>query len=144
MAFIEIILVTLNQSIGELKLGAIDMGGSMYIHAFGGFFGLAVVLAYKFKKATDNVRNGISYNSVTFAFIGTLFLWAYWPSFNSALASGNGRQRIIVNTFFSIASSALSTFLITPFWNNGKFTAENILNSTIAGGVVVGACADLI
>ena len=67
------------------------MGGSMYIHAFGAYFGLAVCLAYKFKDATNNNRNSSSYYSNIFAFIGTMFLFMYWPSFNSALASGTGR-----------------------------------------------------
>ena len=120
------------------------MGGSLYIHAFGAYFGLGLVLAYKFKKANDNPWNCVGYYSSVFAFIGTLFLFLFWPSFNSALASGNGRQRILVNTFFSITSSAFMTFIIVPFMNNGKFTIDNILNSVIAGGVILGASADLI
>lgn len=143
MTFFEVIFLTLNQVICEYKLGALDMGGSMYIHAFGAYFGLAVVMLNKLKKKENFKRNTSGYYSNIFAMIGTLFLFMYWPSFNSALASGTGRYRIIINTYFSICASVVAVFLVTPFWNHGKLTMENVLNSTIAGGVAAGASADL-
>lgn len=48
MTFLEVIFITLNQVICEYALRAIDMGGSMYIHVFGAFFGLGVITSYKF------------------------------------------------------------------------------------------------
>ena len=144
MTLIEIIFITLNQLICEYSLRAIDMGGSMYIHTFGAFFGLSLVMAYKFKGANVNINRVIGYYSATFSFIGTLFLFLFWPSFNSALALGSGRERIIINTYFSIIASTVGTFLITPFWENNKLSIDSILNATIAGGVAAGTCADLI
>lgn len=91
MGFLEVIFATLNQVICEYSFRAIDMGGSMYIHAFGAYFGLAVVTAYKFKHAENNKNNSSGYISNTFALLGTIFLFMYWPSFNSALAVGPGR-----------------------------------------------------
>lgn len=48
---------------------------------------------------------GASYTSDVFAMIGTLFLWIYWPSFNSVLADGTGQERAILNTYLSLAAA---------------------------------------
>ena len=40
-------------------------------------------------------KNSASYVSDTFAMIGTIFLWMYWPSFNGALADGNSQHRVL-------------------------------------------------
>lgn len=49
-------------------------------------------------------QEGASYNSDTFAMIGTLFLWIFWPSFNSALLDGIEQERAIINTYLSLAA----------------------------------------
>ena len=144
MAFIEIFFITLCSTLGETVFKAVDSGGSMYIHMFGAYFGLALVMACKYNKANDHFLHHSHYNSNLFAMIGTIFLYMYWPSFNSALTSGNGQQRIITNTVLSLTSSVMAVFLITPFFKKGKLWMDNVLNSTVAGGVIIGASADLI
>lgn len=37
----EIIFYSLNESIGVSAFGAVDIGGSMFVHTFGAYFGLA-------------------------------------------------------------------------------------------------------
>lgn len=45
---------------------------------------------------------------------GTLFLWMFWPSFNSAIADhGDGQHRAVINTYLALASSVLTTFAIS-------------------------------
>ena len=40
---------------------------------------------------------------------GTLFLWMFWPSFNSALTDhGDGQHRAAINTYLALASSVLT------------------------------------
>lgn len=41
LATLEIVFYGLNEAICAGKLGAVDMGGSMYVHTFGAYFGLA-------------------------------------------------------------------------------------------------------
>lgn len=41
MAFVETFFYSLNLFIGNMVLGAVDAGGSMFIHIFGAYFGLA-------------------------------------------------------------------------------------------------------
>ena len=38
----ELVFYAINESIGVIEYQAVDMGGSMYVHTFGAFFGLAV------------------------------------------------------------------------------------------------------
>lgn len=88
MAFIEVIFISSNEYIGTYEFGAIDFvsqfkrvnsntsqGGSMFIHTFGCYFGLALSwILFVRSKPTDpfhHPHNYTSYNSDTFAMIGT-------------------------------------------------------------------------
>jgi len=75
--------------------------------------------------------------------IGTVFLWMYWPSFNAVLALGLAQQRAAVNTLFSITASCLASVYISRLYI-GKIDMEVLLNSTLAGGVMMGTAADII
>lgn len=44
-----------------------------------------------------------TYTSDLFAMVGTIFLWIFWPSFNSALLDDITQQhRAILNTYLSL------------------------------------------
>ena len=73
-----------------------DIGGTVLIHEFGAYFGLAFsFFVLPRKTQLDGKENNSSvYNSDINAMIGTLFLWLFWPSFNSAPADpGIGMNR---------------------------------------------------
>lgn len=53
----------------------------------------------------ESESEGASYNSDTFAMVGTLFLWIFWPSFNSVLVDGADQERAILNTYLSLAAA---------------------------------------
>lgn len=145
---IEILFYSPNWTFGTYFLYAQDMGGSMYIHTFGAYFGLACSWVYSYKrseKLIDHKWNGSNYNSNLFAYIGTVFLWLFWPSFNAALGSGNQRHRIIINTILSLSASCLAVFFLNILISKErKFKMENLLNATLAGGVAIGASCDVI
>jgi len=94
----------------------------MVIHSFGAFEGLLLsfVLA-KIVKPTSKAET--SYTSNIFAFIGTLFLWMYWPSFNFGVLATTPftKTQIITSTIMSLTGSCLSTFLTSAFLKD-KFT----------------------
>lgn len=77
---------------------------------------------------------------------GTLFLWLCWPAFNAADFSQSDEEqlRALVNTYLSLTASTVATFcisvMVTP---QKKFDMVHIQNSTLAGGVAVGAVANL-
>lgn len=76
--------------------------------------------------------------------LGTLFLFVYWPSFNSAMASGDGQFLAILNTLLSIAASCFMAATVCLITLNGKLDMQVILNATLSGGVVIAATCDLI
>jgi ammonium transporter Rh len=76
--------------------------------------------------------------------IGTIFLWLFWPSFNSVAAVGEGQYRAVINTYFALAACAVVTFAVSAAVEKGKFNMVHIQNATLAGGVAVGTMADMI
>ncbi|KAG9352331.1 hypothetical protein JZ751_020744 [Albula glossodonta] len=122
-----------------------DAGGSMVIHTFGGYYGLAVSwVLYRPNLDQSKRLQGSVYHSDMFAMIGTLFLWMFWPSFNSAITDhGDGQHRAAINTYLALASTVLTTIAISSlFQKTGKLDMVHIQNSTLAGGVAVGTAAE--
>jgi ammonium transporter Rh len=146
LATLEIIFYALNEGICAGILQAVDMGGSMYVHTFGAYFGLAASFHFKNKLAQKSPaadENAGGYLSQTIAMVGTLFLFMFWPSFNGALASENQQQRVIINTTLAITASTLAAAAICRI-KFGMLEMEVILNATLAGGVAVGSASDLV
>lgn len=44
----------------------------------------------------------------------------------------------------SITCSAFATFLLSPVLHKGKFEMEEVLNATLAGGVIIGTSCDMV
>merc|ERR1719502_2413196 len=76
--------------------------------------------------------------------IGTLFLFVFWPSFVGGLATGNSRNRAILNTMLSLAGSTLSSFMCSQLFRDGKFNMVDIQNATLSGGVSIGAIGNMV
>uniref|UniRef100_A0A8C1MDX4 Ammonium transporter Rh type C-like 2 n=1 Tax=Cyprinus carpio TaxID=7962 RepID=A0A8C1MDX4_CYPCA len=126
-------------------LHAKDAGGSMVIHTFGAYYGLSISwVLYRPDLDKSKHLNGSVYHSDVFAMIGTLFLWMFWPSFNSAIADhGDGQHRAAINTYLALASTVLTTVAMSSlFEKTGKLDMVHIQNSTLAGGVAVGTAAE--
>ncbi|XP_054627495.1 ammonium transporter Rh type C [Dunckerocampus dactyliophorus] len=122
-----------------------DAGGSMVIHAFGGYYGLGISwVLYRPKLDQSKRLNGSVYHSDMFAMIGTLFLWMFWPSFNSAITDhGDGQHRTAINTYIALASSVLTAVAISSLsQKRGKLDMVHIQNATLAGGVAMGTAAE--
>ncbi|KAI4481849.1 hypothetical protein M0804_009370 [Polistes exclamans] len=124
---------------------AVDAGDSMYVHAFGAYFGLAVSFVFGRKdKPKEHHLEGPSYQSDIFAMIGTVFLWLFWPSFNSASLDGDSQQRAIINTLLSISGSCVIAFATSALISkDNKFNMVHVQNSTLAGGVAIGTAAGM-
>jgi len=146
VVFFEVIFYSIVQFIVFQIFQAVDMGGSMVIHAFGAYFGLALAFFIsKLPHASAHKENTATYSGDTFAMIGTIFLWLFWPSFNGALALGVMQHRVIVNTLLSLCSCCVIAFAWSAMLRpHHKFSMVDIQNATLAGGVGVGSSADLI
>ncbi|KAJ8720380.1 hypothetical protein PYW07_012423 [Mythimna separata] len=175
LAVIEAAVGSVNMFISQAMYEITDIGGSILIHTYGAYFGLGVSAALRIKKPAEEEKiqmrpreihshtsaghvisvhatraqtrlDGPSYASDVSAMLGSLFLWVFWPLFNSGLAvTEMERQRAFVNTYLSLASCTVVTFVLSAAVSHkpGKFDMVHIQNSTLAGGVAVGAVANL-
>ena len=72
IAFFEIIFYAGNFAINSYVFKAADVGGSMLIHTFGAYFGLAASIMVNIRKPKEHARNSSVYHSDLFAMIGKL------------------------------------------------------------------------
>ncbi|XP_067840575.1 ammonium transporter Rh type A-like [Heptranchias perlo] len=146
MTLLEITIFAVNEHLVTGILRVKDVGASMTIHAFGAYFGLAVSrVLYRPGLKGGHENEGSVYHSDLFAMIGTLFLWMFWPSFNSAIVeSPNGQYRAIINTYYSLAACVLTAYAFSSLVDKkGKLDMVHIQNATLAGGVAAGTSADM-
>nr|QZL14035.1 Rhesus protein type B [Atractosteus tropicus] len=146
MAVFEVTLFAVNEFILLSLMGARDAGGSMTIHTFGAYFGLMVTrILYRPQLEKSKHKNGSVYHSDLFAMIGTIYLWMFWPSFNSAItAHGDDQHRTVMNTYYSLASCTLATYAMSALvCGEGKLDMVHIQNAALAGGVAVGTAGEM-
>lgn len=143
IAFFEVICFTINEQFLKV-LAVADIGGTMTIHAFGAYFGFACSVVLRKKEASTNPDNASGYHSDLFAMIGTVFLFLFWPSFNGATGIGAQQERAVVNTLLSLTGSVFMAFVASHILRKEqRFNMVDIQNATLAGGVVMGACCDM-
>ncbi|XP_055995118.1 ammonium transporter Rh type B [Sorex fumeus] len=146
MTLLEVVLFGVNEFVLLSLLGVRDAGGSMTIHTFGAYFGLVLSrVLYRPQLEKSKHRQGSVYHSDLFAMIGTIFLWIFWPSFNSApTALGDGQHRTALNTYYSLTASTLSTFALSALVGaDGRLDMVHVQNAALAGGVVVGTSSEM-
>ncbi|KAJ3586101.1 hypothetical protein NHX12_012502 [Muraenolepis orangiensis] len=123
-----------------------DAGGSILIHLFACYFGLGVTFVlYRPRLNEGHAKEASGYRSDMLSAVGTLILWVFWPSFNSVLSlRGDDQHRAVLHTFLGLSASTLTAFALSAALNKGgKLTMADVQNVTLAGGVTVGATADM-
>jgi ammonium transporter Rh len=129
------------------KMHVNDLGGSIIVHTFGAYFGLALSRALH-RPHWDHQREheGSIYHSDLFAMVGSVFLWVFWPSFNAVMADPeDARQRAIMNTYLALVACTITTFLVSQLVTKRRtFDMVHIANSTLAGGVAIGTTANVV
>jgi ammonium transporter Rh len=126
-------------------LGVEDVGGSMTIHMFGAYFGLAVSYVLGPPKQSSKGNSHPSAVSDLLTMIGTTLLWVYWPSFVGATETGvpMNENVCVMHTILALLGSTGAAFYMSQKLCKGKFDPVHIANSTLAGGVAVGSSARL-
>lgn len=146
MALLEVPFFAITEWAVLKYLKITDAGGSILIHLFACYFGLGVTFVL-YRPALNNghPKEVTSYQSDILSVLGTLFLWVFWPSFNSALTfKGDDQHRAILHTFIGLSASTLTAFALSAMLNKrGKITMADVQNVTLAGGVTVGASVDM-
>lgn len=146
MALLEILVFAVTEWAVLKYIRINDAGGTILIHLFACYFGLGVsFVLYRPRLNNGHPKEITSYHSDILSVMGTLFLWIFWPSFNSALTfKGDDQHRAILHTFIGLSSSTITAFALSALFNKrGKLTMADIQNVTLAGGVTVGASVDM-
>lgn len=132
---------------GSNFLNGFDAGGGMQVFTFGAVYGIVVVLFLSKEGLADNPKLSASPNSQLFSLIGTLFLWVYWPSFNSALAVNttdvSTKEIVTNNTVFALLASTLTAFIFSLLYNP-KLQIRDIGLASLSGAIAISSGAELI
>ncbi|NXI47735.1 RHD protein, partial [Galbula dea] len=140
MTIVEIIVFHGSRWMSSIFLQVSDSVGMMHVHLFGAYFGLAVSSHFS-EPSPRAEKNRSTPKSELLSMLGTLFLWVFWPSFNSVLAVDN-KNKAIYNTYFALAASAVTAFLLSVLTTkDGRFQMAHIHSAVLAGGVAVGHAA---
>ncbi|KAK9806611.1 hypothetical protein WJX73_009324 [Symbiochloris irregularis] len=128
----------------------LDAGGSLSIHAFGAYYGLAASYFFSFSASgSSNPKNGASYTSDIFAMLASMMLINLWPGFGGSLANQieigpttGTRFYGIANTILCLAGSSITAFAASSALGN-KLNMVHIQNSTLAGGVAISSACEM-
>ncbi|KAM6973619.1 rh blood group, D antigen [Aplochiton taeniatus] len=148
-ALLEVIGFIMNGSLLQIFFKVTPLTSFMLIHIFGAFFGLMVAwVLYRegseqgFEKEKSDRKTGL------FALLGTLFLWMFWPSFNSVLVDDRYPERklsAIYSTYLALAVSAVTACGVSVLSStNGKLNLVHIHRCTLAGGVAIGVAMSVV
>ncbi|KAG5838612.1 hypothetical protein ANANG_G00225470 [Anguilla anguilla] len=146
MALLEVPVFAVTEWVVLEHLRINDAGGSILIHLFACYFGLGVTFVlYRPGLRDGHAKETTGYQSDILSVLGTLFLWVFWPSFNSALAlKGDDQHRAVLHTFIGLSASTLTAFALSALLSQrGRLSMADIQNVTLAGGVTVGASVDM-
>ena len=140
LAFVEVVVYAGNEWLCLCVLRVVDVGGAIYLHMFAAYFGLAV--AFVLNRRTKEFVKGLkdltasSYVNELLAFLGTVLLFIYWPSFNSVFAPADLQQRAVINTALALLASAMATFGFSAILSRDKFSMVGNCNYTFR--IIVG------
>ncbi|NXB69751.1 RHD protein, partial [Donacobius atricapilla] len=139
MTLVELIFFYVSRFINRIFLQVPEPLSLMHVHLFGAYFGLAVTSCFPdFPPALD--KNRSSPTSELFSMLGTVFVWVFWPSFNSILA--DSKRKAVLNTYLALAVSAVGAFMLSALTSkDGKFRMAHIHSAALAGGVAVSLTA---
>lgn len=141
LCIVEPFIMSINEHIVLEIMHVKDAGGSIVVHAFGAFFGIAVSIGMGIRprRLEEDVQDA-GYISNLAAMIGTIVLWMFWPSFNGALFYDDVtiQGRVVMNTYLAICASCVTAFATSTLSHRGRMEMLEIQNATLAGGVIIG------
>ncbi|MDF0651571.1 MAG: hypothetical protein P0121_08910 [Nitrospira sp.] len=126
-----------------LTKGFQDSAGSIIIHAFGAYFGLAASLVLTTAEQRSQPIESDP-TSDRFAMLGSMVLWLFWPSFATAIVPFEQMPQTIVNTILALSGATLATYFLSAHFHHGKASMVDMANATLAGGVSIGSTCNLV
>ncbi|XP_074750618.1 RH-like protein isoform X1 [Strix uralensis] len=139
MTVVEMVAFHMSKWMHNTFLKISDNGSMMHVHLFGAYFGLAASSRFS-EPLPGSEKNASTPKSDLLSMLGTVFLWVFWPSFNSVLL--RDKSKAIYNTYFALAVSTVTAFMLSALTTkDGKFKMTHIHSAVLAGGVAVGYAA---
>ncbi|XP_068436023.1 rh blood group, D antigen [Clinocottus analis] len=149
IALLEVSGFVLNQWLLQTLLKVPALDSIMLLHIFGAFFGLTLtwILFRKgslqpFEKEKFDRQTGL------FSMLGSVFLWMFWPSFNSVLVDNRSPGRklgAVCSTYLALAVSAVTAAAVSMLSSpKGKLNPIHMQSCILAGGVAVGVSMSVV
>ncbi|TKS86368.1 C Rhesus blood group family type [Collichthys lucidus] len=143
ITLLEVSGFVLNDWLLQTLLKTPPLNSIMLLHVFGAFFGVMLTwILYRkgsmqrFEKEKFDSKTGL------FSMLGILFLWMFWPSFNSVLVGNRipGRKLgAVCSTYLALAVSAVTAAAMSVLSSpKGKLNIIHMQSCIFAGGVAVG------
>jgi ammonium transporter Rh len=126
-----------------LTKGFQDSAGSIVIHAFGAYFGLAASLVLTTAQQRSRPIESDP-TSDRFSMLGSMVLWLFWPSFATAIVPFEQMPQTIVNTLLSLSGATLATYFLSTYLHKGKTSMMDMANAALAGGVSIGSTCNIV
>ncbi|KAK2826300.1 hypothetical protein Q5P01_020514 [Channa striata] len=144
ISLLEVSGFVLNQQILSIFIKVKPLNSIMMLHIFGTFFGLMLTWTlyrkgseYQYEKEKFDRKMGL------FSMLGTLFLWMFWPSFNSILVEN--KIRAVCSTYLALAVSAVTAAALSVLSSpKGKLNPIHLQSCILAGGVAVGVSMSVV
>ncbi|XP_004678687.1 PREDICTED: blood group Rh(CE) polypeptide isoform X1 [Condylura cristata] len=147
MVLLEVTAFGAMRMVSKQILQVEDHVSMMHVHVFAAYFGLIVAwcLSRPLPKGAEE-KDQTATSPSLFAMLGTLFLWMFWPSFNSALLNlPKEKKNAVFNTYYALAVSAVTAISMSTLAHpQGKINMTHIHNAVLAGGVAAGPPCHLI
>ncbi|XP_026162971.1 rh blood group, D antigen [Mastacembelus armatus] len=149
LSLLEVSGFVLNKWVLQTLLKVRPLNSIMMLHIFGAFFGFMVtwILCQKgseqpFEKEKFDRKTGL------LSMLGTVFLWMFWPSFNSVLVvdrPAGRRVEAVCSTYLALAVSAVTAAAVSVLCSpRGKLNPIHMQSSIFAGGVAVGVSISVV
>ncbi|KAM3594634.1 uncharacterized protein V6R79_011242 [Siganus canaliculatus] len=144
MVLLEVSGFILNEWLLRTLLKAQLFHNIMLLHIFGAFFGLTLSwILYSEESVKHFEKEKFDRKSILFSMLGTVFLWMFWPSFNSVLVEGRVGGKVpgeaVYNTYLALAVSAVTAAAVSVLSSpKGKLNLIHMQSCILAGGVAVG------
>uniref|UniRef100_A0A8C6YU64 Rh family B glycoprotein (gene/pseudogene) n=1 Tax=Nothoprocta perdicaria TaxID=30464 RepID=A0A8C6YU64_NOTPE len=162
MSLLEVPLFSANEYVLLHLIGVSDGGGSLTVHTFGAYFGLALswILrqdhAGKREQQQDTGHSpdvlaaadpcDLSPSCLSSLLSGTVCLWIFWPGFvSAAMVPASVEPWTELNTYVAMAASTLATFVMSPLLHkDGTPCMCQVQDATVAGAVVMGTAGEML
>uniref|UniRef100_A0A8C2WPV6 Rh blood group, D antigen n=1 Tax=Cyclopterus lumpus TaxID=8103 RepID=A0A8C2WPV6_CYCLU len=143
IALLEVSGFVLNQWLLQTLLKVPAANSIMLLHIFGAFFGLALTwILFRKGSLQPFEKEKFDRQAGLFSMLGSVFLWMFWPSFNSVLVDHRSPWRklgAVCSTYLALAVSAVTAAAVSMLSSpKGKLNPVHMQSFILAGGVAVG------